>query len=525
MNHGVVSESLGQRSPRNQPLEISPKSQSHFSNDVGKDRTIESMVYLYFLVSVGFILSVMYFISPQLPAKSARQRHEICLDLFCSLSMLLSIVWMCTILLKQQKSSLVIFMDLPKRYVRPLLIVVYLFGISCIVTDTITIWILIGCIKTLYFRFALTALKLVFSIVLMMFLRKYAAANIINVSVQIFHVLGTCVCLMLRTCLANSRTLLPSSPWIMASNCTNVLINPIMNGEDEYIIAFDQEFYITVAILLLIIWTNVKKTPRSRSKPLRFNYQLGEEQHDISMETTTETEMSQEKFHSITSAVQKEPHMDAGLVFGLTIGAILSIPYTFWWEKNFLTDKKIELFAFHLIFIVSMIIATMLCTLKLKQFPIPQVPGISFPVTVLLFILLFCCTWYSWFSILALINEMQRHQFTDYVNLAFCDHCLFFAQVVMQTHLILKAYSYCQVVLKPRSSNIVRQCILYLLVCNFVLWIHLVYFDLNHNDKTELQVSFYGEKLWRIVSKSTYPLCMYYRLFSSLCLFEVCFLF
>ena len=500
--------------------------QNQKQHEADKDRTVESFVYLYFLVSVGFIMSVMYFVSPQMPAYPKHQ-HEINLDIFCAFCIFISILWMSFMLLRQQTSSVVQFTDFPKRYTRPLLIAIYLFGISCIVTDTITLWILIGCIKTMYFRFALTSLKLLFSIFLMLFLRKYSSAVLFGVNIPVFHVLGTCICLMLRTALGNSRPLLPKTFWVESSECGNLFINPAMADEDQYIIAFDQEFYITVIVVLLIIWTNIKPCPKPPTKPLHFTYHVIDEQVDLSLDTSLETEPSRDYNHSqsISEAIQKEPNIDMGLVFGLTIGAILSIPYTFWWEKSFLTDKRIELFSFHLMFIISMLLATLLSSIKLRNFPIPRISGISFPVTVLLFVLLFCCTWYSWFSILASGIEMKREHFTRLVTLAFSDHCLFFVQVVFQGYLIVKAYSYCQVVLKPNSSNTVRQCILFLMVCNFVLWIHVVYFDLNHKDKTELQISFYGGKLWNMISKSTYPLCMYYRLFSSLCLFEICFLF
>ena len=493
-------------------------------NEGFKDRKIESFLYLYFLVSIGFILSIMYFISPKTPIQ---RQHGINLDIYCSFCIITSIIWMLFILMQQQKPTTVIFMDLPKRYTRPLLIAVYLFGISCLVTDTITLWTLLGCISTLYIRFVLFCLKIAFSIVLMLFLRKYSSSNLVNASIAVFHVLATCICLMLRTALGNSRPFLPQSVWTTTDNCSKLFTNPMMEEESEYLIAFDQEFYATVFVLFLVIWTNIKCYIKQQNKAMHFNYQFIDDKSNTSRDSSIETEIVEDYQHShtLSEAIQREPNIDVGLVFGLTIGSILSIPYTFWWERSFFTDKRIELYTFHMIFIISMLLATILSSIKLRHFPIPRLSGIAFPVTIHLFLLLFCCTWHSWFSILALAAELHQHNFNVYETLAFSDHLLFSVQVILQTYFIVKSYSYCTVVLKPKSSNIIRQCVLFLMVCNFVLWLHLIYFDLNHKDHFDLQINFYGNRLWNIINKCTYPLCMFYRLFSSLCLFEICFLF
>ena len=501
------------------------RAQSSLHTEVGKDRKIESFLYLYFLVSIGFILSVVYFISSK---NSVRRQHDINLDIYCSLCIVASVIWMLFTLVKQQYPTTVIFMDLPKRYTRPLLIAVYLFGISCIVTDTITLWTLIGCISTLYIRFSISCLKIVFSIFLILFLRKYSSASLFNASISLFHILATCICLMLRTALGESRPLLLTSTMDDIRNCSKIFTNPILDKEGNYILAFDQEFYTTVVVLFLVIWSNVKcYTRHHHGKAMHFEYHFVTDRNNMSKDTSIETEMSDDyqPSQTLSEAVQKEPNIDIGLVFGLTIGAILSIPYTFWWQRGLFTDKKIELYSFHLIFIVSMLLATIFPSIKLQNFPIPRLPGIAFPVTILTFLLLFCCTWHSWFSILALAAELQRRSFDIYETLAMSDHALFFLQVLLQTYLIIKSYSYCTVVLKPKSSNMIRQCVLFLMVCNFVLWIHLIYFDLNHKDQFDVQIDFYGIQIWNIISKSTYPFCMFYRLFSSICFFEICFLF
>ena len=506
-------------------MRMDEKPKASLQNDVGKDRRIESFLYLYFLVSIGFILAVVYFISTKV---SIQRQHGINLDVFCGLCIVASVIWMLFVLARQQNPTTVIFMDLPKRYTRPLLIVVYLFGISCIVTDTITLWTLVSCIATLYIQFAISCLKIVFSIVLILFLRKYSSASLLNASISLCHVLATCICLMIRTALGKTRPLVLTSMWTSTHNCTNMFTNPIMDKESNYIIAFDQEFYISVIVLCLVIWNNVKcYRKQHQTKAMYYEYQFTNDRNSISRDTSIETEVTDDyqPSQTLSEAVQKEPNIDIGLVFGLTIGAVLSIPYTFWWEHSLFTDKKIELYSFHMLLIVSMLFATVLPSIKLQSFPIPRISGIAFPITILSFLLLFCCTLHSWFSILALVAELQRRWFDVYETLAFSDHALFFVQVLLQTYLIIKAYSYCTVVLKPKSSNVIRQCVLFLMVCNFVLWLHLIYFDLNHKDHFDLQINFYGNQLWNIINKSTYPFCMFYRLFSSICLFEICFLF
>ena len=500
-----------------------PKAVLH--QEVIKDRKIESFLYLYLLVSTGFILSVMYYISTN---SFVQRQHAINLDVFCGLCIVASTIWMTCMLTRPQNPTTVTFMDLPKRYTRPLLIAAYLFGISCIVTDTMVLWILIGCITSQYVRFTLSCLKIIFSIFLILFLRKYSSASLFNASISLFHILATCICLMLRTALGNSRPLLFSSLWNSAHNCSTMFTNPLMDKENNYIIAFDQEFYATVVILCLVIWNNVKFcTQQNNRKAMHFEYQIVDDRNSLSRDTSIETEATDgyQLSQTISEAVQREPNIDIGLVFGLTVGAILSIPYTFWWERSLFTDKTVELYAFHIAFLASMLLATLLSSIKLQNFPTPRIPGIAFPITILSFASLFCCIWHSWFSILALLAELQRKWFGVHEALAFSDHILFFAQVLLQTYLIIKSYSHCTVVLKPKSSNIIRQCILFLMACNFVLWLHLIYFDVNHKEHFDLQVNFYGNELWNIISKSTYPFCMYYRLFSSICLFEICFLF
>lgn len=507
--------------------EMEDKNKMQLPHDVSNDRKIESFLYLYFLVSIGFILSIMHFISSY--TNILMQRHlDVYLDLYCCCCIALSILWMLFMLIRQQKSTTVKFMDLPKRYTRPLLIAAYVFGISCVVTDTITLWTLVGCYKTSYIQFLLCFFKVSFVIVLMLFSKKYSTASLFDASIGTFHVLATCVCLMLRTVLGNSRQLIPSSIWTSSNNCSALFTNPLIEENNSYIIAFDQEFNVIIIVIFLVIWTNIKSCTKQQSKTFDFTYEFIEDKSNTSRDTSLDTEVIHEyqpSHSSLNEAVQKEPNVDVGLVFGLTIGAILSIPYTFWWERSSFTDKKVELYIFHMIFIVSMFLATIISFVKLTNFPIPRLMGINFPVTVLLFLLLFCCTWHSWLSTLAFGAELQQPSISLYHKLAFSDHLLFSLQVIFQTCFIVKAYSYCSVVLKPKSSNIIRQCVLFLMVCNFVLWLHLIYFDLNHKEYSEIQSNFYGHRIWNIINKTTFPLCMFYRLFSSLCLFEICFLF
>eukprot|EP00794_Sanderia_malayensis_P007653 gene7653-8493_t len=297
----------------------------------GDGWTVESFVYFYFLVSIGFIMAIMYFISPTI--KSDNQlHHEVNMEVFCSLCIILSIVWMSYCLCRQQTPSVVQFTDFPKRYCRPLLVCVYLFGLTCIVTDAITIWILLGCLKMQYIKFILSFLKLFFTISLVIFLKKYSTAVLYNVKVQLFHVIGTCICLMLRTALGRSRPLLPKSFWIASTECMDGFINPALTDDEQYIIAFDQELYVTVIVMLLIIWTNSKANPitQANKKPLHFIYQADQPNIE-SLNSSTQSELSKELSSSeiLSEAVQKEPNVDMGLVFGLTIGGILSIPYTF----------------------------------------------------------------------------------------------------------------------------------------------------------------------------------------------------
>lgn len=490
------------------------------------DRKIESFLYLYLLVSIGFILSITNFLSSYTDSLIPRHIY-INLDIYCCCSILFALACMIFMLVKQNTVTTVTYFHLPKRYTRPLLIATYLFGVSCIVTDSITLWTLVGCLTTLYVRFVLSSLKISFVIILMLFLRKFSSASLLNASLGLVHVLATCICLMLRTALGNSRQFVPVSMWTSVSNCSTMFTNPLIEPDVNYIIAFDQEFYLTVAVILLVIWTNVKNCAEQRRKALHFNYQFVEDRSNTSRDTSIDTEIVDDYRHSeaLSEAVQKEPNVDVGLVFGITIGAVLSIPYTFWWEKSLFADKRVELYTFHMLFIILMLFATVLSSIKLRNFPIPRLSGIAFPITILLFLLLFCCSWHSWFSFVALASQLRRDHFDVHETLAFIDHLLFPLQVIFQTYFIFKAFSYCAVVLKPKSSNTVRQCVLFLMVCNFVLWLHLVYFDLNHKDHSQIQIEFYGIRLWNVISKTTYPLCMFYRLFSSLCLFEICFLF
>ena len=489
------------------------------------DEQIGSLIYLYFIVSIGLILSIKTFIIP----KSQQQREKqfiAYVDVFCILCMVVSLIWMTFAFCKKQNDNFVQFMDFPKRYHRPLLVAIYVFGVCCLVTDILTIWVLLKCIHDYPVTLVYSSIKLLFILYSIAFFKKFCSSVLFGARLPLLHILGTYVCLMIRTVLIKSRPILPTRSNMQKMTCDIMLLNPVFNSNINYIISFDQEFFVTAIVIVLVIWTNVKDLVDATSgKKISGPFlQAGNKDGNISMDSDMPSNIS--GIFPLSKTVPKEPSIDMGLLIGLVLGGILSMPYTFLWEETFIFDKNTELFVYHLSFLGLMFITTAIAFIKMRYLStVPRIKGVAFPSTILLFFLIFCCLWHSCFSTLAAVTEMRTRNYNKNTVLTCADHFLFFIQTILQTCFIVKAYCCCEVALKPKSSNCVKQCALFLMVCNFVLWIHMVYFDLNHQVKTELQETFYGVKLWRVINKTTFPLCMYFRLFSSLCLFEICFLF
>ena len=485
-----------------------------FRSDHYIDITIVSFVYLYLIVSFGLVLGVTSYARR---SKIIQDRSKMpMLDIYCLGCMVISCAMMLTNFFRKRVPNFVQFIKFPRRYYRPFVVALYFFGTVSLVFDVLTIVVTVTCAYAHILSWIYTFIKMLFTLLTIIFINKFATASFnesLTAKLSLIHVIATYFCILIRIPLSNSRPRIPESHWFTNVACDRIFTNPTKHGGGPYIISYDSEFILTAMVFTLMIWLNMENCDASRPS---------------SSSTSMQPQIyALEEYHlqGEYPSTPREPNIDVGLIVGLTFGAILSLPYTFMWQNTIMTDKQLELFVYHLGFVGLMLSASALALVKISKNQMAFLSGINFPCTLMIFFLFFFCCCYAAFSILAATSELIVRKHDQLSSLMFANEVATFIESITQTFLIAKFYICFPSSTSKNHGNVVKQCSLFLMVCNLVQWIHMVYFDLSHRDKTELQEAFYGRHIWRTISKTTYPFCMYYRLFSTFCLFEISFMF
>uniref|UniRef100_A0A0K8TBB5 Otopetrin-3 n=1 Tax=Lygus hesperus TaxID=30085 RepID=A0A0K8TBB5_LYGHE len=94
-------------------------------------------------------------------------------------------------------------------------------------------------------------------------------------------------------------------------------------------------------------------------------------------------------------------------------------------------------------------------------------------------------------------------------------------QVLVQTPFIIDGLRRCSNSKSLRGKKPGRELLTFLIVCNVTMWITETFEIKSHSDLSDPRSTYYGQFLWSSITHLTFPLTMFYRFHSSVCMVDI----
>ncbi|CAB0020517.1 unnamed protein product [Nesidiocoris tenuis] len=94
-------------------------------------------------------------------------------------------------------------------------------------------------------------------------------------------------------------------------------------------------------------------------------------------------------------------------------------------------------------------------------------------------------------------------------------------QVLIQTPFIIDGLRRCSNTKSLRKEKPGRELLTFLIVCNVTMWITETFEIKSHSDLSDPRSHYYGQFLWACITHLTFPLTMFYRFHSSVCMVDI----
>ncbi|CAH1397844.1 unnamed protein product [Nezara viridula] len=94
-------------------------------------------------------------------------------------------------------------------------------------------------------------------------------------------------------------------------------------------------------------------------------------------------------------------------------------------------------------------------------------------------------------------------------------------QVLIQTPFIIDGLRRCSNAKALRTEKPGRELLMFLIVCNVTMWITETFEIKSHSNTNDPRSAYYGELIWSSITHLTFPLTMFYRFHSSVCMADI----
>ncbi|XP_014254959.1 otopetrin-1-like [Cimex lectularius] len=260
-----------------------------------------------------------------------------------------------------------------------------------------------------------------------------------------------------------------------------------------YLYPFTIEYSILVVGVLFIIWQNI-----------------GSYSHCTSDRSTTKDFISNVVLYADCHSSNK------GLFAGLIVlaGSFLSIILFF----VAMTDSKYIEVGLSVNSCTELILILLMTASVIPAYhQITKLDVNSKQISLLDDLLLFTCI--PAFFVQTILSVIPSWNSNKYVNLTTI--ILQMIQVLIQTPFIIDGLRRCANSKALRSEKPGRELLTFLIVCNVTMWITETFEIKSHSDHNDPRSSYYGEFLWSTITHLTFPLTMFYRFHSSVCMVDI----
>lgn len=132
-------------------------------------------------------------------------------------------------------------------------------------------------------------------------------------------------------------------------------------------------------------------------------------------------------------------------------------------------------------------------------------------------LLLFICV--PAFFIQTILSVVPSWNSKKYLNLA--NAILQVVEVLIQTPFIVDGLRRCANTKRLRAEKPGRELLMFLIVCNVTMWITETFEIRPHSDSDDPRSAYYGALFWTSITHLTFPLTMFYRFHSSVCMVNI----
>lgn len=489
-------------------------------------------MYLCCLTTIGVALNVSIWLQDHFSMSNVVTHDHI--NGFLMTCILPSFTWMFYCALRDPGKSKVEFLHSSVFYHDPFMCGVYIFGTGSLLLYTLQI-IHYSEAMTDIFSLLFTIFNAVFAVTQMAFLRKYAMASFQDDSVirmALLHILSTNAILFFHTLLIDStqQSVRHFKQLEVKKRHHSSDMAKLLNLLRPYLYPFLVEFSLSSIGVVYGMWSRLREL-EPKPDDIYIDDELaeinamdsglldGEKFIDNINSLDPQSPFPSSKIRrSMSNVIIQQSKCDIikrcvglGLLFGLLMAVfVLSVIGITAFRPSKLTVKM-----FYVTEVVVLILMSVSCWMILKGLLSQTYCWFDYgPLDTMLFLSLTSVLFREGFAFTSSMAQINISVLPRYTLVLSSVEIL---QCMLQTSTIIRALRF----RTGYTSSLVREASMFLMICNVVVWIESCFMDPKTPFLSVVQHKFYGKGTWDTIFLLTYPLQIFFRFHSTICLYNV----